>query len=132
MVDCIQDDGSWGRTIYSKRSHRKGGTAFPQHPSHVAPASATLIPAARFVKTLPYKGGRKSKSQPRAASACRMLAALCTLKLSSTTTCPDRSVGPSCSLMYQAKVGVFIAPSISHGSRSPSGVRAATNVVFLP
>jgi hypothetical protein len=34
--------------------------------------------------------------------------------------------------MYHAKVGVFIAPSISQGIRSPSGVKAATKVVFLP
>ena len=61
-----------------------------------------------------------------------MLAALWTLTLSSTTTCPGRSVGPSCSAMYQAKVSVSIAPSISQGTCRPSGVSDATSVVFLP
>ncbi len=61
-----------------------------------------------------------------------MLAALWTLKISSTTTCRGRSVGASCSVMYQTNVCVFIAPSLIQGTCRPSGARAATSVVFLP
>ena len=38
-------------------------------------------------------GGRKSREQPRASLAWRMLAALWALKWSRTTTCPGRSLG---------------------------------------
>jgi hypothetical protein len=34
--------------------------------------------------------------------------------------------------MYHSKASLSIAPSISQGSRKPSGARAATKVVFLP
>jgi hypothetical protein len=61
-----------------------------------------------------------------------MLAALWTLKLSSTTTCPGRRVGAHCSRMYHSNVAVSIAPSISHGTCRPSGASAATSDVFLP
>jgi hypothetical protein len=76
---------------------------------------------------------RKSRSQPRAASASRMLAALCALRLSMTTICPGRSRGANCSRIYHSKVSVVIALSTSsQGSCNPSGVSAATSVVFLP
>ncbi len=58
--------------------------------------------------------------------------ALCTLKVSNTTTCPGRSVGANCSVMYQANVTVSMAPSISQGWCTPSGASAATNVRILP
>ncbi len=61
-----------------------------------------------------------------------MRAALWTLRLSSTTTCPGRKVGPNCSAMYHSKVVVSLAPSISHGTCNPSGVRAATKVTLWP
>ena len=46
--------------------------------------------------------------------------------------CPGRSVGPNSSMMYHAKVAVSIAPANIPGTRRPSGVNAATKVVFLP
>ena len=36
----------------------------------------------------------------------------------------------NCSVMYQTKVSVFMAPRVVQGSCSPSGVSAATSVVF--
>ncbi|HET8905468.1 MAG TPA: hypothetical protein VFN11_00745 [Ktedonobacterales bacterium] len=86
------------------------------------------------------RGGRQEEqraaySGERMASAWRMLAAVCTLKLASTTPCPGRSVGPSCSALLRdvpqkgGRIHRLIVPSISQGTRSPSGVKAATNVV---
>ena len=53
--------------------------------------------------------------------AWRMLAALWTLKLSSTTTCPGRSVGASCSVMYHSKVVGIHGPLDHPGLVQPVG-----------
>jgi hypothetical protein len=71
----------------------------------------------------------------RAAALRKGLAdtgALWALRLSSTTTYPGRSVGTRCSAIYHSKVAVSIAPAISQGACTPSGVSAATSVVFVP
>ena len=50
-----------------------------------------------------------------------MRSALWTLRLSSTTTCPGRSVGASCSVMYQAKVVRVHRPLDQPGLVQPVG-----------
>src|SRR5262249_30883109 len=78
------------------------------------------------------EGDRKSRGQWRASRAWRLRAAVWTLKVSSTTICPGRRGGASCSAMDHAKVAVSLAPSISQGTCKPSGASAATSVVCFP
>ena len=66
-------------------------------------------------------GGRKSSAQPRAASASRMRAALWTLTLSRTTTCPGRSVGASCFGDVPSEGGRVHRPLEHPGDTQPVG-----------